>query len=68
VSGKRSAADQADGDGFPGAKPSGGARWTDARCLRTFQRRAINSRNPNLWWLPESGAYPLQLISEGTVR
>ena len=35
---KPSATDEAVRSGFPGARPSGGARWTDARCLRTFRR------------------------------
>jgi len=35
---KPSATDEAVRSGFPGARPSGGARWTDARCCAQFRR------------------------------
>jgi len=30
------------------------------RSLRTFRKWATGSRSPNLWWLPESSAYPVR--------
>src|ERR1022692_5228312 len=40
-------------------------RWTGDDGQRTLRKRVAASRDRNLWWLPESRAYPVAALSDG---